>query len=176
MNIDFDTLAASIFGRSAAFPVSNTRLLNVDDTDLSRFKRHGGKLIIWQPQSGGPFSPQDMVNWYTDMSREMRGFDETQEFARLFMMPGVNHCGGGPGTSAIDAFSPVVDWVENGTRAGQHPRHCAGRDAVAWPHAATVSLSPVRALQGHRRHQRGEQLRMPRRQAPPPSSPRPRRR
>jgi len=114
MNIDFDTLAASIFGRSAAFPVSNTRLLNVDDTDLSRFKRHGGKLIIWQPQSGGPFSPQDMVNWYTEMSREMKGFDEAKEFARLFLMPGVNHCGGGPGTSTINAFSPVVDWVENG--------------------------------------------------------------
>jgi feruloyl esterase len=30
------------------------------------------------------------------------------------MMPGVNHCGGGPGTSLIDAFSPLVDWVENG--------------------------------------------------------------
>jgi feruloyl esterase len=44
----------------------------------------------------------------------MRGFEETQEFARLFMLPGVNHCGGGPGTSVIDAFSPVVDWVENG--------------------------------------------------------------
>lgn len=114
MNIDFDTLAASIFGRSAAFPVSNTRLLNVDDTDLSRFKRHGGKLIIWQPQSGGPFSPQDMVNWYTEMSREMDGFDGTRDFARLFLMPGVNHCGGGPGTSVIDAFSPLVDWVENG--------------------------------------------------------------
>jgi feruloyl esterase len=114
MNYDFDTFAASIFGHSAAFPLSDTRLLNVDDTDLSRFKRHGGKLLIWQPQSGGPFSPQDMVDWYTDMSREMNGFDEAQDFARLFMMPGVNHCGGGPGTSTIDAFSPVVDWVENG--------------------------------------------------------------
>jgi hypothetical protein len=114
MNYDFDAFAASIFGRSAAFPVSDTELLNVDDTDLSRFKRKGGKLIIWQPQSGGPFSPQDMVEWYEDMSREMGGFEKTQDFARLFMMPGVNHCGGGPGTSSIDAFSPVVDWVENG--------------------------------------------------------------
>lgn len=114
MNIDFDTLAASIFGTSKAFPLSDTELLNVDDTDLSPFKRRGGKLIIWQPQSGGPFSPQDMVNWYAEMSREMRGFEQTQEFARLYMMPGVNHCGGGPGTSSIDAFSPVVDWVENG--------------------------------------------------------------
>jgi feruloyl esterase len=114
MNYDFDTFAASIFGTSAAFPLSDTTLLNVDATDLSRFKRSGGKLIVWQPQSGGPFSPQDMVEWYEDMSREMGGFRKTQEFARLFMMPGVNHCGGGPGTSSIDAFSPVVDWVENG--------------------------------------------------------------
>jgi len=114
MNYDFDTFAASIHGTSAAFPLSDTTLLNVDATDLSPFKRQGGRLIIWQPQSGGPFSPQDMVNWYTAMSREMRGFDETQEFARLFMMPGVNHCGGGPGTGLIDAFSPVVNGVENG--------------------------------------------------------------
>jgi feruloyl esterase len=117
MHYDFDTLAASIFGTSAAFPVSNTALLNVDSTDLSAFKQRGGKLIIWQPQSGGPFSPQDMVNWYTEMNQAMHGgpkdFKRTQEFARLFMMPGVNHCGGGPGTSQIDAFSPLVDWVEN---------------------------------------------------------------
>ncbi len=121
MNYDFDTLAASIFGHNTAFPVSDTDLLNVDDTDLSRFKRRGGKLLIWQPQSGGPFSPQDMVNWYTEMSGEMDGkrgrhrpdFEAAQSFARLFLMPGVNHCGGGPGTSAIDPFSPVVDWVEN---------------------------------------------------------------
>jgi hypothetical protein len=114
MNYDFDTFAAGIFGHSAAFPLSDTRLLNVDDTDLSRFKHSNGKLIIWQPQSGGPFSPQDMVNWYSEMADEMGGFEKTQEFARLFMMPGVNHCGGGPGTGTIDAFSPLVDWVENG--------------------------------------------------------------
>jgi hypothetical protein len=118
MNYDFDTLAASIFGTSAAFPVSDTELLNVDATDLSPFKASRGKLLIWQPQSGGPFSPQDMVNWYTEMNSAMRGGEENfkaaRSFARLFLMPGVNHCGGGPGTSVIDAFSPVVDWVENG--------------------------------------------------------------
>jgi len=118
MNYDFDTLAASIFGTSASFPVSDTALLNVDATDLSPFKASGGKLLIWQPQSGGPFSPQDMVNWYTEMNSAVRGgednFKAARSFARLFLLPGVNHCGGGPGTSAIDPFSPVVNWVENG--------------------------------------------------------------
>jgi hypothetical protein len=118
MNYDFDTLAASIHGTSAAFPVSDTELLNVDRTDLTAFKERGGKLIIWQPQTGGPFSPQDMVNWYTDMNRAMPGGEENfkaaRSFARLFLMPGANHCGGGPATSTIDAFSPLVNWVENG--------------------------------------------------------------
>jgi len=118
MNANFDDLAASIHGTSAAFPVSDTDLLNVDSTDLTPFKQHGGKLIAWQPQTGGPFSPRDMVNWYTAMNSAMKGgednFKAARSFARLFLMPGANHCGGGPATSTIDAFSPLVNWVENG--------------------------------------------------------------
>ncbi len=132
MNLDFDTLAASIHGTSAAFPVSDTDLLNVDRTDLRPFREHGGKLIIWQPQTGGPFSPQDMVNWYTAMNRAMHGgeaFKRTQSFARLFLMPGANHCGGGPATSSIDAFSPLVNWVENGVA----PARIVGTAPAATP-------------------------------------------
>ncbi len=133
MNYDFDKLAASIHGTSSAFPVSDTDLLNVDATDLSPFKQHGGKLIIWQPQTGGPFSPQDMVNWYTDMNRAMKGgednFKAAKSFARLFLMPGANHCGGGPATSTIDAFSPLVNWVENGVA----PTRIVGTAPAATP-------------------------------------------
>lgn len=130
MNFDFDTLAASIFGTSAQFPMSDTQLLNVDSTDLSPFKDNGGKMIIWQPQTGGPFSPQDMVNWYTEMNRHMRGgkgnFHAATSFARLFLIPGANHCGGGPSASGADWFSPVVNWVENGVA----PRSVIGTAAA----------------------------------------------
>ena len=132
MNFDFDTLAASIHGTSAQFPVSDTDLLNVDSTDLRPFRDQGGKLIIWQPQTGGPSSPQDMVNWYTDMNQGMQGganFKKTKEFARLFLMPGANHCGGGPATSTIDAFSPLVNWVENGVA----PARIVGTAPAATP-------------------------------------------
>ena len=167
MHYDFDTLAASIHGTSAAFPVSDTELLNVDSTDLSEFERAGGKLVIWQPQSGGPFSPQDMVNWYTDMNRAMRGnnktFKHTRDFARLFLMPGVNHCGGGPGTSTMDAFSPVVDWVENGIE----PASIIGTAPAntPWP-GRTRPLCPYPeycAIQGQRGRQRSSEFRVPRR-------------
>jgi len=112
MNINFDTLAQSIFGTSAQFPISDTALLNVDDTNLSPFQKHGGKLIVYVGQTGGPFSPQDLVNWYNDMGTAMGG--KPQAFARLFLVPGMNHCGGGPATSTFDPFTPVVDWVEKG--------------------------------------------------------------
>ena len=40
---------------------------------------------------------------------------ETDDFFRLFMVPGMFHCFGGPGPSTLDAMTPLVDWVENGT-------------------------------------------------------------
>jgi feruloyl esterase len=112
MNINFDTLAQSIFGTSAQFPISDTELLNVDDTNLSPFQKHGGKLIVYVGQTGGPFSPQDLVNWYNGMGTAMGG--KPQTFARLFLVPGMGHCGGGPATSTFDPFTPIVNWVENG--------------------------------------------------------------
>lgn len=44
----------------------------------------------------------------------MGGRDATEKFARLFMLPGVNHCGGGEGPDAIDALTAVLGWVEGG--------------------------------------------------------------
>ncbi len=41
-------------------------------------------------------------------------FEPVQQFARLFMQPGAQHCGGGPSTSTFNAFNQIVDWVENG--------------------------------------------------------------
>jgi feruloyl esterase len=80
-------------------------------------------MIITQPQSGGPFSPYGMVDWYQNLNANMGGtptdFTPTQSFARLFMQPGAQHCGGGPSTSTIDAFSSVVNWVENGVAPDQ---------------------------------------------------------
>jgi feruloyl esterase len=39
---------------------------------------------------------------------------KTQEYARLFMVPGMYHCLGGPGPNVFDALTPLVNWVENG--------------------------------------------------------------
>jgi feruloyl esterase len=81
--------------------------------DLRRFKAAGGKLIITQgwSDSGGP-TALNTVDYYEMVERIMGGRHMTQEFARLFMMPGRDHCGGGPGANAFDLISHLEAWVE----------------------------------------------------------------
>jgi hypothetical protein len=124
-NLNYDSFAQSIFGTSAQFPLSDTTLLNVDSTDLSGFKARSGKLLLYVGQTGGPFSPQDLVNYYTDLNTASGGtagnFAPAQSFARLFLVPGMDHCGGGPATSTFDPFAAVVNWVENGVAPATIP-------------------------------------------------------
>lgn len=118
LNYDLDAYYASLFNTTVAFPVSSFDQLQADSTDYSKLKGRKGKLIVYQPQSGGPFSPMAMVDWYEQLNTANGGtpfnYAKTQEFARLFLMPGVQHCSGGPGTSTMDAFAAVVNWVEKG--------------------------------------------------------------
>jgi feruloyl esterase len=133
LGYDLDAYYAGIFATTTAFPASSHTLLEADSTDLSAFNAHGGKLIIWQPQSGGPFSPLAMVDWYQQLNSANGGtpfdYSSTQKFARLFMMPGAQHCGGGPSTSQIDPFGAVVDWVEHGNA----PARIVGTAPAATP-------------------------------------------
>jgi hypothetical protein len=119
MNLDLDQYVASIHATAPGFPISGYDLFETDSTDLSKFRAHGGKVIMYQPQTGGPFSPLATIDYYQNLNAVNGGnaldYSKTQSFARLFMMPGAQHCGGGPSTSNIDAFSAVVQWVEKGT-------------------------------------------------------------
>jgi hypothetical protein len=116
---NLDDYVTAVHATTAGFPVSSYDLLQVDSTDLRPFRAHGGKVLVWQPQTGGPFSPLAMVHWYEDLNQEFggnaRNYEKVQSFARLFLMPGSQHCGGGPSTSTIDPLDAVVGWVEGGT-------------------------------------------------------------
>jgi feruloyl esterase len=90
------------------------------DTNLSAFRRHGGKLIMWQGWADNGIPPSGTVDYYDVLTQRMggRGPDAlatTQKFARLFMVPTVYHCGGGYASAAVpDMILPMVDWVETG--------------------------------------------------------------
>ncbi len=83
------------------------------DPDLSAFRAAGGKLLLWHGASdfGVPF--QGSVDYYERVLDEL-GPGHTQQFLRLFLAPGVGHCGGGAGAQPVDPLAALVEWVEDG--------------------------------------------------------------
>ena len=92
---------------------------NATDPDLSAFKRAGGKLILWHGWADQAIPPTGTIAYYTAVQKAMGGASETTDFARLFMLPGVNHCGGGEGPDTIDLLTPLLAWVESGKAPAQ---------------------------------------------------------
>ncbi len=87
------------------------------------------------------FSINDTIAWWSDVNARMHG--HADDTARLFAVPGMGHCAGGPATDQFDAFGTLVKWVEN----GQAPdRIDAGTTLFSpWP-GRTRPLCPYPAI------------------------------
>src|SRR5581483_8984410 len=89
-------------------------VLATDNPDLSAFRDRGGKIVLWHGWSDQLIYPEGTIDYYQRVQRQMGGADNTSKFARLFLAPGVGHCGGGPGPAPAGQFEAVVRWVEDG--------------------------------------------------------------
>jgi feruloyl esterase len=90
--------------------------LNATSPDLSAFRDRGGKLIVYSGWSDAAAPGTSFVAYYEDVLE----FDETAaEDVRLFMMPGVEHCFGGPGPSWVNFLDEIDRWVETGDAPDQ---------------------------------------------------------
>ncbi|MDB5670449.1 MAG: tannase/feruloyl esterase family alpha/beta hydrolase [Alphaproteobacteria bacterium] len=85
--------------------------VNATDPDLSAFRRAGGKLILWHGFTDTGVPPANTTR-YVEQVRARLG--NLAAFLRLYMLPGVNHCGGGRGADKLDLLSPMIAWVEDG--------------------------------------------------------------
>ena len=104
------------------------RVLNADSTDLGEFREHGGKLLMYHGWADPLIPSQSSINYFNALVAnggdgfERASFDEdgspalrrTKSYARLFLVPGMYHCSGGPGPNSFDALTPLVTWVETG--------------------------------------------------------------
>ncbi|MGJ5045391.1 MULTISPECIES: tannase/feruloyl esterase family alpha/beta hydrolase [unclassified Bradyrhizobium] len=101
-------------------------------TDLDAFKAKGGKMLFYHGTADPIFSALDTVD-YVDQLKTKYGAD-ADGFARLFLVPGMNHCGGGPATDQFDLLTALDRWVE-GTAAAPEAIRATARRApdVPWP-------------------------------------------
>jgi Tannase and feruloyl esterase len=82
--------------------------------DISKFKNRGGKIIWYHGLSDPGPSVTYTIEYYKALKAKYGGLRETRKFARLFLIPNMGHCGGGPSTDQFDPLTPLVDWVEHG--------------------------------------------------------------
>lgn len=87
--------------------------INATNPDLRPLKQRGGKIIHYHGWADPMLVAFMSIDYYESVMH-MMGDKETKDFYRLFLIPGMFHCGGGVGCGTVDWLSPMVDWVEKG--------------------------------------------------------------
>ena len=109
-----DDLNKAVNATNSTFTQSAVSYMEATSTNLDTFTARNGKIIFYHGESDPVFSMYDTVSYYENLSS--RYGSNTGSFARLFLIPGMNHCSGG--SYALDSFDPlsaIVNWVEAGT-------------------------------------------------------------
>jgi hypothetical protein len=113
LHYDFDKAEAQLTGTTPPFPESVMALMTPPNpTDLSTLRNRGAKIVVVHGVSDAVFSYNDTRAWYDGLNARHSG--KASEFAQLYPVPGMGHCGGGPATDKFDFVTPLVNWVEKG--------------------------------------------------------------
>jgi feruloyl esterase len=86
-------------------------IINAVNPDLSAFKAHGGKLLLYHGWDDTAISPGNAINYYESVLKKMGG--KQDNWVRLFMAPGMQHCGGGNGPNQVNYMAVIERWREN---------------------------------------------------------------
>jgi pimeloyl-ACP methyl ester carboxylesterase len=113
LDFDFDTDPQRL--------VANGKLLNSMDSDLSQFRESGGKFLMYHGWSDPLVLPDQSVEYYQRLVVDTGGREATDEFFKLFMIPGMGHCWEIP-SAAPDRFDPITA-LENWVEKDQAPTH-----------------------------------------------------
>jgi len=108
----FDPLTVNYDSDMARMAANSPMVFN--STDLSGFKNRGGKIIFYHGLSDPGPPVLHTQNYYNKLASLNGGVATTQNFARLFLIPNMGHCSGGPATDTFDPLEAIVNWVEKG--------------------------------------------------------------
>lgn len=112
LRFDFDRDAPKIYAVQPPFERSAWTDISARSPHLEKFRARDGKMIVFQGASDPVFSLNDTLAWYREVDKLNGG--TAANFVRVFPVPGMAHCGGGPATDEFDAFGALVNWVEKG--------------------------------------------------------------
>jgi hypothetical protein len=109
----FDALRFD-FDRDTPRTAETAAINDPTGTFLSTFTARGGRLLVYQGVADPVFSARDLVEHWQELSRNNGGPASFAEAARLFLVPGMTHCGGGPALDDFDPLTAIEGWVERG--------------------------------------------------------------
>jgi hypothetical protein len=85
-----------------------------DPAQLKTFIAQGRKLILYHGASDPSIPASQSIRFYQELTKQQGGTAKTQQNVRLFLVPGMHHCGGGPAPDQFDTLSAIEAWVEHG--------------------------------------------------------------
>lgn len=131
---DLDVNALSLDDALSTAMANASSELDAVNPDLGPFRAHGGKLILYHGWNDPAISAMGTVDYYNEVVSKM-GAQETEGFVRLFMVPGMQHCSGGPGLNSFgqgwsgadekpmdpahNIYAALEQWVDAGTAPEQ---------------------------------------------------------
>ena len=98
-------------------------IFNAQNPDLRKFKKAGGKLILYTGWHDNNIPPEAAIDYYETATQTMGGAATTMDFFRLFMLPAVNHCRYGFGGGEVDWITAIENWIERGIAPEQVIAH-----------------------------------------------------
>ncbi|MEY2687609.1 MAG: hypothetical protein RL375_1807, partial [Pseudomonadota bacterium] len=128
MNFPVDRGLDLIAATQAPFNESSLSFMVPPASDLATLRNRGGKVLVFHGTADGVFSTDDTVAWYQRLASSHGG--QADHFARLYLVPAMNHCRAGPATDQFDLLGPLVDWVEQGQAPTAVPARVRGAGSL----------------------------------------------
>lgn len=113
LGLDIDQALAELYATDATYGESAMSFMTPPNVrDLNALRARGAKILVYHGVSDPIFSVADTEAWYRRIDRTSG--HRAGDFARLYEVPGMGHCSGGPATDQADFITPLVKWVEQG--------------------------------------------------------------
>ncbi|MEN9893747.1 MAG: hypothetical protein RLY78_4042 [Pseudomonadota bacterium] len=145
--LDLDEAARAAGLRIAPYEASARELFDLPadlPQRMATLRQRGGRLLIYHGSGDAVVSPWDSTRWIEQVQSAL-GQGAADETARLFLVPGMGHCQGGPATDRFDALQALTDWVEQGEapqRIEARTRPDNGERPAAWSPVRSRPLCP----------------------------------